>query len=124
MIELKTYTTPDDYESVILINLNLELKGSSDHPEKDAQAILFRVERNIISYLTANYNFNESMIEKNEKTLYNFKLATIYQTEYFLKNGIESPTAIDEYAGQKRIFLCDTAIQLLRAVGMMNLRSY
>lgn len=121
-IELKTYTTPDDYEQVKNVNLTMELDGSSEHPEKDAQSMIFRVERNMINYLTTNYAFTESKIKTNADTLLNFQLAVCDQVEWFIAHGIDTPTMVDEYMQQHKKFICEGAEGFLRARGMMNIR--
>lgn len=122
-IELTTYLTPEEYAQVKTIDLGMELDGSSDHPEIAAKAFIFRVERNLINHLTINYDFKESMIKTNKDTLNNFKLAVCDQVEWFITNGIETPTAVNEYMQQHKIFICEGAEGFLRSRGMMNIRS-
>lgn len=119
----ETYTTPEEYEQVVGVNLGLELAGSSDHPERDAQSMIFRVEKTMTNYLTRNYDFTKSLIEENEKTTEAFKLAVIWQIEWFITHGITTPTAVDEYAREHPKFICEAAEDSLHTHGMMNIRT-
>ena len=123
MINLnETYTTPEEYEQVTGVILNLELQGSSDHPENEAQRMVFRVETTMINYLKRNYDFTEEKITETDKSLKAFKLAVIWQIEWFITHGITTPTAVDEYAREHPRFICEAAEDSLHTHGMMNFK--
>lgn len=124
MIDItKTYTTPDDYENLKGVNLTEELIGSTDHDEKAAQLMIFRVERNLINWLTRNREFTKDMIETNESTKESFIIAVCDQIEWFIDQGILTPTAVDEYMQQHKVFICEAAESELHTHGLANWRS-
>lgn len=118
-----TYTTPDDYELLKGVNLTEELIGSTDHDEKAAQLMIYRVERNMINWLTFNRDFTKSMIETNKNTKESFIHAVCDQIEWFIDRGILTPTAVDEYMQQHKIFICESAEYELQTHGLANWRS-
>ena len=129
-MNLKTYLTAEEYEEVKGINLAQEIGGSSDHPENDAKMFIYRVESDLIAYLTTNYDFTESDIETNERTLNGFKLAVCDQVEYYIEKGITSigenvgPGANENSNPSNIAMISPNAKFKLRTLGFMNIRSY
>lgn len=122
-IEIKTYLSPTEYESVKGINLGLELSGTSDHPDKDAELMIFRVEQNVINYLTTNYAFEEQDILKNEFTEKCWKLGICDQIEHFINNGLTTISSVED-ATTKEKWLCESAKSSFRRCGFLNVWRY
>lgn len=126
-IKIKTYLTPTEYEQVKLVNLGLEIAGSSDceDSEKDATALIFRVEQGIINHLISNgYEFKESDIETNDHTITMWKLAVCDQIEEFITKGLTTIAQVNEEMNPKNVWMIEGTKGFLRRGGFMNIRRY
>jgi hypothetical protein len=122
---LNIYTTPDDYYALIGDNLNMILQGSSMDNSKAAERYIYQIERSLISKLTVNYNFTESMITANEHVLKLWKQAIIYQVEHFVESGFFSAKDLGlETSGELNSWLLETSRNFLRQAGLMNIVRY
>lgn len=126
-IDITTITTPQDYEDLTGDKLELLLAGSSFASDnRNAQRLLYRVEFNVISYIKQPcYNFDEEMINNlSGKNLDKFKSAIVYETEFFIQEGIETPSEVGEYV-QKHYahWLCAAAENTLRELGFLTIKS-
>lgn len=121
MLNLETYLQEEEYKQVKLIDLSIELRGSTDTPDQDAKAYIFRVERMMIEWLIPNRDFSEDMIKSSEKRLNAWKFAVCDQIEECLSKGI---TTIDELARTEDFEVCPRVLRKLQVVGMANMRGY
>lgn len=127
-IDLTTITTPQDYEDLTGDNLELLLKGSSfAQDNKNAQRLLYRVEFNVINHIKQPcYNFNDEMLNNlKDKKLDKFKSAIVYETEFFIQEGIESPREVGEYIQDHPTnWLCAATENALRDLGFLTIKSW
>ena len=126
-IDITTKTTPQDYEDLTGDNLELVLKGSSfARDNKNGQRLLYRVEFNVINHIKQPcYIYNDEMLNNlTGKNLDKFKSAIVYETEFFIQEGIESPKEVGEYIDNHPTrWLCATTENALRELGFLTIKS-
>ena len=102
------YLSKDEYKILTNIDLDVELRGSTDDDSNAAQTFIFHSERELINYLETNFDFKEEMIEGLESNhLIDFKIA--------LANYVS-------FRKDEREDMKNYAYRGLRRLGFMNMR--